>query len=621
VFIVGALNKTEAADTTSATGHLVVGVTVVATSATAGCIFTRKLYKAGGSCIFPAPYIYVDSAVGALPDWPVNTVVTLGQRFGLRLGIGQNYKYIYAEITQAGTTAGTNPSAGVIYGMGFEQTSFTAKWRVRYFHGWSRARPTIEAGLLPADWITSLAWSWTILMASTHTQTTYAGRCDLTNEFSSGSYINFPGSHVISVSKAAYPPTTYAAGASLVVTGTNQATDFSSTNVTGTVRGVTLGHDNTVPSSAEDEYATVYPWSPNVRWVDCTFQTYRAQNVYPTRATGAHGNLRKHSLRCTVKSLHGTDPVPVLVANGVMLEAPTINRTNVASSPLANVDQSAGGLQAPSYMGPDGYLFLLGADLTGFTSATTAWGNVSGTSAALVGGAPLHTFGTLFKATANTNPSTLSLSTAWSAYGTVVVGEMNTGNHENVTRQIPWTSAPWPAMPSTRRNTTYVRSGGASDALGSFSYECTIDVIPRVPYHFEFFNTKIDESFTITIEFEWSSTGTGLTTLKDEDVWLEAAYLKDANTDEAELVFSFDKYNRRGLIYNDATGPTALSTSASTWSGALGSAVKQRVSVIVTPKKIGPIKVWLGVWLCPWTNNIASSTSFSVYIDPLPVLS
>jgi len=270
-------------------------------------------------------------------------------------------------------------------------------------------------------------------------------------------------------------------------------------------------------------------------------------------------------------------------------------------------------------------MLLMGADLSSFTGGLAYAAETLGTLIMKNGGS-FRAFGSLFKASpAFTSPAVPPMNIAFDTQNNVAVGEYHPSINQwgskfttlwegNVVQDNTATS------PSMQRNGTFTKSGGASDSMGAYSFACLVQDDLYYPFTLEFYNSKIDEGFVITLEFQWSSTGTGLTTLKDEDVWLEAAFLDDAVKNTAALVFSFDKDDRKGLIYNHAVGPPALATSSATWAGGLGSAVKQKVSVVVAPKKVGPIKLWFGTWFCPYTANTKTTSSLQLYVDPLVIL-
>jgi hypothetical protein len=557
-----------------------------------------------------APLVYVDSgsALGTLSAFPTSTAVSLGNKYA-----HATRPYLYWECTQAGTTAGSQPSTGGTwpeYEIGREVTSNTAKFRIRHFHGWARAKTVISTTLLPQDQIpntgSTIIAPWTLVIASAHSQApTTEWSFKLTPVWQGSSPVNVYGYLALSVDKDTATPTTFEAGAVLVATG-NARGALPTSDVatkTGMVRGVVLGHDNTAVTGTNN----VYEWSTRPRYYDCTFKSYRSDSGDDALTEAVHTGGR-HSVRCTYESLHATTPSPVLTSGGTaQVEVPTISRAVGATTPVIRANT--------------GIVGVLGADLSSFTGGK-AW---SGPSTPVTKqGAMFRGFGCEFAASALVQPSVVPVDVAFARMGGTVIGERNPLTHL-IGSVFTYNEAGGPVpsaftFPTVSRENTIVRTGGASDALGSLSRKILMSSFLDYPYTFELWNDKIDESFLVRLHFQWSSSGTGLSTLSKEDVWLEAAYLSNAANYEAELAFSFDTYNRRGLIHNDGVGPDVCESSSETWGGGLGSAVKQSVSVVVTPKRVGPIKFLLGVWMCPYTRNLSSVDTLSIYVDPLPVL-
>ena len=602
--------------------------------------FPNELF-AGTVAAYMAPLVYVDSAssLGALPAFPLNTAVVLGAKY--LYGADTLHQYRYWECTQAGTTGASHPipstsGSGTIWSVGEEVTSGTAKFRIRGYHGWARALTALTANAVPRNTIftgaSNLALNgWAVVMASSHSQSVSAAfqmRLNPAFSGSSSGYANIPGYTLVSVSKATATPTTFLAGASVLGTGNITAMFPSSdTNNVGIARGLTLGHDNTATtaSSFTDQYA----WSTTVRFYDCKFQTVRQNKADGSTLDYGHTGAR-HSVRCTYAASHATNPVPAIgvTSADTIIEAPTISRLTTATTPIVRTPDSAANISAGTQPDPDlGFAFVLAADWSGFTGGP-AWAADS-TAKVDRWGVGFRAYGVRMTASGVALPSPAPLDLAHAMLGTSPINEMH-GSFLEMGSHYGWrwevqqaTAASTPTRPPMSRETTIVRTGGGSDAFGAFSYKTEIRNRLHYPYAFEFFNGKTDESFLITLEFQWGSTGTGLTLLTAEDVWLEAAYFNHPTKKSADYVFSFDKYDRRGLIYNDPVGPPPLAVSAAAWGGALSGAVKQNVSVIVTPRQAGPVKVRLGVWMCPWTQNIASTptTPIVLYVDPLPILS
>ena len=274
--------------------------------------FAKKVYAQGltlgvNFATFPAPFIYLDSAspLGALAAFPLGTAVTVGQKFAYSADTAQ--LRCYWEVTGAGTTGGTQPTVGTPdLTANIATTSGTATIVQRRHTGWARARSAIGISNLgvPAIFpqltinVNSSGQDlrpWVALFASGYTQTLSTTPAPLLTLTQPGSTrVNSPAQTVISVDKSVAIPVAMTAGASVLGTGNGKGLQFDGAQALGLVRGMTLGHDNT--ASTASVFADQYVWSNNVRFYDCTFQTFRANNANATIEEYAHSGGR-HAMR------------------------------------------------------------------------------------------------------------------------------------------------------------------------------------------------------------------------------------------------------------------------------------------------------------------------------------
>jgi len=169
---------------------------------------------------------------------------------------------------------------------------------------------------------------------------------------------------------------------------------------------------------------------------------------------------------------------------------------------------------------------------------------------------------------------------------------------------------------------TVYRTGGAHDGIGNYSLIATLTLANReFEYRYAFENKKIDGAYTITHELQLqNTTGSGLTGLNVDDAVLTVIYPCDPVTEETDWATSSPD-PCMGWVPQVAS--SNLPSSATAWTGTVTNGVRQKVSVTITPRKLGPVIVNLRIGLCArslslW--NAGTVTSLNVYFDPLPIL-
>lgn len=153
--------------------------------------------------------------------------------------------------------------------------------------------------------------------------------------------------------------------------------------------------------------------------------------------------------------------------------------------------------------------------------------------------------------------------------------------------------------------TTYYRTGGASDGTTSYSFKMTTTANVGWPasslysQDLVIWNDTTGSSVTVTCEIEHAGVGGGAGgRLTDREAWLEVVGLATSGYP-------------LGTVYDDAcadviTGATDQDDSSESWAGSLGSAVKQKLAVTFTPQEKG----WI---LC---RVHLAKPSATIYFDP-----
>lgn len=146
--------------------------------------------------------------------------------------------------------------------------------------------------------------------------------------------------------------------------------------------------------------------------------------------------------------------------------------------------------------------------------------------------------------------------------------------------------------------TTHVRDGGASDGVQDISWKVVTtanvkDTFPFPCFPIAKWNDVVGTPLVATIEIENSGV-----TLQDGDVWVEIEYLGDGSYPLSSRASSAPA--------TPLTAAANLSTSSVTWSGGLGSAVKQYLQVGFTPQMAGLVRATVFV----------AKASQTLYIDP-----
>lgn len=558
---------------------------------TANTDWSAKLLDASSLLYGLAPIIYVDSAsplASMLTTWPASTAVTVGTAF--RLPNTAQGGYVYLECTVAGTTAASSPVVSTTVPVGQQYTSGTSTWRARAYHGWSRACPVMQSNTYIT---TSGNYRMIQLLASTsNAAINYASSLLPSN----GTYTRFA---LFSVSKAAGDVVTnYAAGSALTYSTSNTGSFEGPYQV---VRGVTL--TNTfVPTSTTLNYRS---WQSR-KYIDCTLRTTfdYTGNSYPV---AAHGSTYR-ALRCTFQNLQsaGASTHPVFgsygSSNDSSADACTYSRaTNTNNSvPVLAVSSTSSGNSFNDTI-------ILGADVSGI--AASPWGHSFGPSSfyEYTSVDPrLYLYG--INGAATQPPSYPFVQGESPAYQLFPRSAYTSIGTTEATRIL-----------TSNKTRTYTRVGGANDGIGLYALTMQAGLSMESSPDIWFMNTRVNEGFVINIDYEYSA-AVGITGLSEEDVWLEAVYLDTTNTMHGQFVTSIQNRETRPGLFLTGAGPRLNATSTSTWNGALASAVKQRMSVTVSPRRPGPIKLRIRTWLCPWTRSNTGLSYLLLHVCPKPIL-
>lgn len=621
-------------------------------------------YSGFGLTTARVTYLDPASPLGVLPRIAASTAYTVGQKCTITMAnggvYGLNVIVAYLECITAGTTPSTVPmmSSSYLYN-GCRFPSGTATFVVRLFHSWDRAYAGVTGApehqyfwslyRIGCDAYTVPAWTTaiTFLVASTAVndlsvtgKTAIGASPNTLNTQYYPDRINHLEGAMISVSKAAWPATTYAAGATYNGYSTYNATPavdpghWSYTAVTAYLfnevmayRGLSAIHvpQNELGVANDEDYGSfVSYYASAVTAYDCTIaSTARDNTVFGEKARPIIGGYR-HLTRCTISStanagipaplaggwvanaggggIPGLPPGPSGEGIASSFDACTFTRTlsTHATSPIfaeCNFYDSA------SYNNPWGTqdnAYIFGGDCSGISSplaGVTELGDpTTVTNLGLV---------TLYgvKANANSYPSTLD--ELEPKYWQVIDG-----------------TTPVSMWPDFTRSTTVYRTGGAHDGTSNYSLMAALTISKSsVTYLYSFQNKKTDGPYTITHELQLqNTTGSGLTGLNVDDAVLTVVYPCDPVTEETEWACSAPEESL-GCVPQVASSNAPTSTA--TWTGTVTNGVKQKVSVTIFPRKIGPVIVYLRFELCPRTLNLwnqATVPTLNIYFDPLPVL-
>lgn len=147
------------------------------------------------------------------------------------------------------------------------------------------------------------------------------------------------------------------------------------------------------------------------------------------------------------------------------------------------------------------------------------------------------------------------------------------------------------------QETTNIVTGGASDGVTPISWKVVNTANARYQHPFECFRMTKWAGAGVAVPIVVSIMNDG-TTLKDNDIWIEAEYLSSSSLPNASVTSSASSIIAAG---------SNLTTNSAAWvTSGIASPVKQQMSVSVTPQMAGPIYVTVFV----------ARASLTVYIDP-----
>ena len=614
------------------------------------------------SCLIHCNVTYVDSASGfSVPEFIPSSTYTVGDRYPLSVDQGGLTTVIgYHECVTTGTVGASK--GFYTAGLGYRYTySGTAVFAFRRFTSWGRAFRGALGSLgynayrLGLHTYSISTISPTILIASGsvfqwNTVTTdYGLLFNVPDSLSTLSYpnrLNFVETNVISASKAAWPATTFAAGAlsrrTVNTSNFNQNetvfTLWTASTPRGNFRGLSFTQDYTPQTSQEHSY--YQDDSVGHTFYDCLFSSGREQGSGLGGLKGDYwpvASLFRHATRCTVRNTSTAVTASALVggtkslssgggiggidfggyatlAAGVQsrFDACTYTRTQAGvTNPIFSHTQWKTEFTLPYLTYDPVYIFggdvsAISSKLTGITTADWVLLMYDRRAAALV------TYGV--KANTASYPVTPNQEcqpTHWNLLdGTVGAADVAPVNSYPISADA--------VIQLTRESTIY-RTGSGGDGIGAFSFKALLSAqTPLFEYDYYFHNPKVDGSYTITHEINFSNTtGSGLTALNTEDVMLTVVYPSDPNTQETAWATSSPD-PQIGL--SPTLSAVSLPTSTTAWTGTVTNSVKHKVSVTISPRNIGPVYVLVTVRLSPRTANLLTVTSLTVYLDPIPVI-
>lgn len=529
-----------------------------------------------------APYVYVDSATPlSLPGFiAYSTAYVVGDKRALNLYAQANQFECYVECTVAGTTGTSLPSS---YPPNSTFTAGTAQFVVRLHHGWSRAA-YLNTKYVPG-------YFSTVLISSNTTYTMLSGYPGLYLYSPPPSWLSTDTGAVVSVSKTSDRVTTYAAGATIISGLAHQGGNAASPQMSFLfARGITYtrNYDGTYQYGNDMRdfgYATAY---------DCTFNAARS---YVGVGTFANHTPPRHSIRCTFNCTY-TSPNHLVghsynTTFNVVMVAPTVTATATgnANTNLFLTDPQANGC----------YLSVFGGNFSTLTSYNSWYTGTVYTIATKYNGLVLR--GTRLPA---------GKAPTYTPSGNVIIGAMDGTSRLTTTGSNDSYSS---YEGRIRTSTTTYRSGGASDAFGAYSLYAPVDRDFRVQYEMAFYNTRVEEGFTITVEILVDLNGNGLTDWTEDDIWMAAIYPTSATTMEGAAATTFSEDRLTGYYHLHAS-PVMLTASGATWVGTPTGFAARKLMVTVNPRRAGTIRIKIGGWQAPYTRHRLTTRAPLMYIDP-----
>lgn len=551
---------------------------------------TQSVYVAvqvarGGISADMAHVVYVDSAspLGALPQLQLSTAVSLGAKFsdtGTAVSPTSQWQRgsCYYQCVLAGTTAASAQDWNILPNSTYAHG--TAQFKARTFHGWDRAC----AGTTVPYWLQFYGKNCFIASSASFLP---QANDDVPGRGNTSTFNDTlePVSSLVSVTKAAdNQVTTFAAGAQIARGITYLDTQIN-TGPGRFVRGVRL---KGTTGGAYPSYGAARAARYGV-FYDCTYEgTAVYADVAGSRSAAVDAS--NHSVRCTFKQLASTASVGGVMGYDEitdtlhMVVAPAATCAGTISALTGIINARAGNAQ----------LTVMGGDFSNLASGMST--NPSGVYGAY--GASTRLWGVKFAA-----------------------GKLNTSRTDGASLLNCTDGTTNYTAFEFIRNTAVYRSGGASDPNGAYSYSCTASTSVVESARMAFFNTKVDEGFVVEVDLLADLTGTGLSALSVEDVWMEIAYPDQVGTWHGGFAMTRSRDNWQGFIHDHATGPVALTASPATWVGTPAGAVKYRLSAIINPRRAGMVRVTVVSRLCPWTLHHSSLAAVRLYIDPTVTLS
>ena len=492
--------------------------------------------------------------------WTASTAYALGARTVVDRGAGNSRKGYVHECTTAGTSGASRPNWG-FGAVGSTVTDNTVVWTVRQATTWANASCffdyTMEYNVGP------VVTGDTVYVKNTH-DSLEPGSTRIPN--GAGTFA-LPV-RVISVSDSAEPPVTYAPGAKLRLQGYNTfystSYEFDGIEFQAGVGSSSANMDFSWAGSGDTYY---------MRFKDCTFK------LMSTHATNRYNLGNSNAITSVVfdNCTFSFSNTSQFIYFPYFAKVEFVDCSIDPATP--SVPNTLFGF-LPTGLSIMNDILIRDCDFSVMTGGTVVDGaNFNGGSfimrnckiapgALLVNSAITHTPGCV-----------------------MIFDNVDTGdtNYKMVRCQL---------MGDITVDTTYVRSGGASDGATTISWKMTADgdtsfLWPLRSPAIVTWNDIVGTSKSVTVEF-LCDTATSLTNL---DIWLEVEYL--GNNGSTLGTFT-------GRPEPLATSTTHTSSAESWVTTSMTAPKKQKMSVTFTPEEKGPIMVVVCV----------AKKSTTIYVDP-----
>lgn len=504
---------------------------------------------------------------GSANTWVASTAYVLGDRViptGSATAIRRNYVY---ECTTAGTSGGTEPAWVTTTPDTSTTTDGTVTWTVRDCQTWNNAHPRLT-------WITgdvsgtgrTLAQD-TIFVSHTHDETNTSGSAIVGLQTTS-----IGNTHdvlrIICVNDVGDPATPTTLATTAVV---RQHANSTLTLQLAYVRGITFrSGDGSSQSSTTLELGSI---STSILLVENCVLRIDTTSSTP-RLDLAEGPIAVVR-NCTLRFANIGQTISTNASEGgsFTFEDCTIDSSGSAPTTLFNQTVS-GGAQ----------VYIRGCDFSHCEKLFSFADPDANTTVFIenthIGSAPL--FDSIGQS-AGARPYVRNIR-AVNVGNSAIVNQLRLArNHLTVDRE-----------------TTLVRTGGAADGVGTYSWKlvtANLTLSVEAGHYLDpllIWNTATGSAKTATVEFLHDST----TALTDDEIWLEVEYLGSTTTPRSSFVA--DKVTLLGT-------PAGQAASSATWTTTgMTNPNKQKLSVTFTPQTVGWVRARVYI----------AKTNYTLYVDP-----